>query len=122
MTGIKKLLKQLFFLMVLQGVIGLTLFVANAVDFLDDTGPQGAPVLRRDTKIPAGFSNRTIHYITLPRGTPLSEIPRKISQRREEVGLSPDIPRDQQDEFFQGVPWKIAKDIFLKSPLSLNAA
>jgi biotin carboxyl carrier protein len=60
---------------------------------------------------------RTAQYITLPMGTVISTIPLKISQKREEIGLSPDISLDQQDNFFQNLTWETAKAVLVKSPM-----
>lgn len=113
----KKLLNRLFVLIILQGLVAPMLFLTQAIDFLDGKWFQEKSTLQWDTKIPAGIVGKTIHYITFTKGTPLSEIPLKISQKRKEVGLSPDIPPTEQKEFFQNLPWKTAKAAFLKSPL-----
>ena len=113
----KKFLVQLFVLMISQGLVGPMLVFIHAVDFLDGKYPQKKSTLQWDTKIPAGVVGNTIHYITLAKGTPFSKIPHKISQKRTEIGLSPDIPHAEQKDFFQNLPWKTAKATFLKSPL-----
>lgn len=113
----KKRLTQLFVLIILQGWVAPILFPIHAVDFLDGKGFQKKSTLQWDVKIPAGAIGNTVHYITFTKGTPLSEIPHKISQKRKEIGLSADIPHAEQKDFFQNLTWKTAKATFLKSPL-----
>lgn len=117
MTGTKKLLTSLFFLVLAQNLINPTFFVSHAVDFLDRKNTQGRSHLGWDTKIPVGLIGNTAHYLTLPMGMPLIAIPLKISQKREELGLSADISPHEQSGFFQNVPWETAKAIFIKSPI-----
>gem|GEM_PF-4995553 len=113
----KKLLNQLFVLIILQGLVAPMLFLTQAIDFLDGKYFQEKSTLQWDTKIPAGIVGKTIHYITFTKGTPLAEIPLKISQKRKEVGLLPAIPLSEQKDFFQNLPWKTAKANFLESPI-----
>ena len=117
MNGLKKGLTSALFLVLAQNLINPTFFVSHAVDFLDRKNTQGRTHLGWDTKIPVGLVGNTAHYITLPMGTPLVTIPIKISQKRVEVGLSPEISPDDQGEFFQNFPWETAKAIFIKSPI-----
>jgi len=116
MTGMKKFLTRVFYIIVLQGLITSTFFAPHAVDFLDGRGPRDAPVLRWDTRIPVGIVGKTVHHITLPKGTSFSEIPLQISKKREEIGLSSNIPQDEQSGFFQNLTWETAKAVLVKSP------
>jgi biotin carboxyl carrier protein len=118
MTGLKKLLGLVFFLVLVQGLISSLSFVCHAVDFLDRKNSESRSHLGWDTKVPVGLVGKTAHYITLPMGTPLSAIPFKISQKRTEIGLSPEIFPHEQGEFFQNLPWETAKAILIKSPIT----
>lgn len=113
----RKLLAQVFFLIILQGLIISAPFITHAVDFLDRKDAQGRSLLGWDTKVPVGLVGRMVHYITLPMGTPLSTIPLKISQKRKEVGLPPDISPDEQNEFLQSFTWETAKAVLIKFPI-----
>lgn len=113
----KNLLSRIIVLIILQGLIGGNPFNALAVDFFDGKSVHGTPALRWDTKIPIGVIGQSVAYITILKGTPLAEIPNKISKKRKEVGLSPDIPLNEQNEFFQNLSWKTPKVLFVKPPL-----
>jgi len=108
---------NIFLFFVLQGWLWLTSCFSEPPTFLDEESSHLTPILRRDTKIPVGVHDNTLHHITLPTGTSLHEIPSKISQKRTEVGLSPNIPFDQQNEFFQNLKWQTTQDILIKSPM-----
>jgi biotin carboxyl carrier protein len=117
MPYIRTKFTKIFFILILQGLLTSTPCF-SIPDFLDQEGPQGASILRRAIKIPVGFTDNTIHHITLSPGTLLNEISPKISQMREKIGLPPTISLDQQDEFLQGFCWKTAKSIIIKSTMA----
>ncbi|MDF3034455.1 MAG: oadA [Alphaproteobacteria bacterium] len=119
MKCIKACLKKILFLLALQGLAGSIAGISEALDFVDREGPHG-PALRQDTKIPAGFIGDKIQYIIAPAGMLLKDIPFKITQEREELGLSPEIPVDQQEVLFQHFFWKPHKLTLSKLPLSGN--
>jgi biotin carboxyl carrier protein len=109
MNFIKIRFIKVFFLLSLQGFISPTICFSELPDFLDDSDPHRM-VLQRDIKVPLGFKGNVVQYVVLPTGTPLIEIAPKISQKREEIDLSPHIPLDQQDAFFQDYLWQTKKD------------
>jgi biotin carboxyl carrier protein len=84
-------------------------------DFLEEDKPQGVLSLKSSLKIPIGVKEETTHYLVLQSGTYVTDIPHKVSQKREELGLSPQIQLGQQDSLLQ--KWQIAKDITFTAPM-----
>lgn len=71
-----------------------------AFDLFDDSSSKGI-TLRHDMKIPIGATNRKLHHLFLPTGTPIKEIPEKVSERRITLGLPAEILLSEQERFFQ---------------------
>ncbi|MCE3230578.1 MAG: oadA [Alphaproteobacteria bacterium] len=119
MKCIKACLKKILFLLALQALSGSIAGISEALDFVDREHPHG-PALREATKIPVGFIDHMVHYIIASTGTPLRYIPFKIAQEREELGLSLEVPLDQQEMLFQRFFWKPYKLTLEKSPVPGN--
>jgi biotin carboxyl carrier protein len=115
MGRLKTGLIKVFFLFIFPGWVCSTHCFSETDVFLEAEEPHGVRHLRRDIKIPVGVADNTLHHAQLRKGTPLHEISSKISQRREEIGLSPEISLEQQDEFFQDFSWQIPKQSVVKS-------
>lgn len=118
MSYIKTIFFKVFSLIILQVFMCQTICFSEGLDFLDTEDLQGIPTLRRDIKIPVGISDDTVHNFTLEKGTLVSEIPSKISQKRQEIGLSPHVPLEQQDTLFQDYSWQTTKHKIVKAPTS----
>jgi biotin carboxyl carrier protein len=110
-------MKKILFLFFLQRLLSSAICHPGMTDFFDAVNTHRAPFLQRDIHIPVGEKEDEIHHLFLPTGTPLQEIASKISKKREEIGLSPDIPLDQQDDFFYYFNWQTRKNTPIKSPL-----
>lgn len=115
MDRLKTGLIKVFFLFIFTEWVCSTHCLSEADAFFEQEELPGVRHLRRDIKIPVGVADNTLHYAQLPKGTSLNEISSKISQRREEIGLHPEISLEQQDEFFQDFSWQIAKQRVVKS-------
>jgi len=84
---------------------------------LSETDPKGIPILKKETRIPVGSIGGIIHSIHFPSGTPLSEIPKKVSQKREKIGLLPDISHSERNQFFQNLHWQTSKTESVTMPM-----
>lgn len=85
-----------------------------AVDFLDH---QDHPIARYNLRIPIGNHNYQVRYLTFEQGSSFQELSASISQRRQELGLTPMIPIDQQNDFFEAYPWQFANSCIVSAPL-----
>lgn len=112
-TGIIKM----FSLFILQVLLQSTLCFSESLNFLDTDESRGVATLRRDIKIPICVVDDTVHKLTLAKGTCVSDISSQISQKRQDLGLSPDVPLEQQDRFFQDCSWQTTKDVTLTAPM-----
>lgn len=112
---IQKKLNRILFFIGLARVVRAFICVSHATEILDETNSQNS-ILVHNTRIPTNLLEGAIDYITVPAGTPLTEIPDQISQVRQSKGLSPYIPLNQHDKFLN-YPWYINDDIFEKSPM-----
>lgn len=112
MNSIKQ--RSLLILFIFQQFILSVFCYSHPPDFIIEEGST-RPVLRQTLRIPVGsresasnsphLSRYGTPYVDVPEGTLLYEIPSIITQRREELGLSSQIPLDQQNEFFQNLTW-----------------
>ena len=115
MSRIKVILIKMFILFISLAWPCSTPCFSETDAFFETEELHGVGLLRRDIKIPVGVADNTLNHAQLPKGTPLHEISSKIAQRREEVGLPPEISLEQQDEFFYDFDWQIAKKSVVKS-------
>jgi biotin carboxyl carrier protein len=112
MNSIKQ--RPFFILFIFQQLILSVFCYSYPSDFVVEEEPRRL-VLKQTLRIPVGlkgsvsnspfFSRFGTPYVDVTEGTPLHEIPARITQRREELGLPSQIPLDQQNEFFQNLTW-----------------
>jgi biotin carboxyl carrier protein len=106
--------RRCLILFVFQQLILSVFGYCHPPDFITEEGPKRL-TLRQTLRVPVGLRDSVSNSLLISRhetpcvaiaeGTPLQEIPAKITKRREELGLPSQIPLDQQNEFFQNLTW-----------------